>query len=496
MSLFVEVRLSMKELRQEWSGNIKGDVLAGIVVFMALIPEVIGFMIVAGVDPMIGVYATFCITLITAIFGGRPGLVSAAAGAMALVLASLVRDHGIQYMFAATILTGILQVIFGYLRIGNLLKFIPKPVMHGFVNSLGIMMFISQLEHFQGNPMLLVLGVIGIAIIYLFPKLTKKIPSPIVAIAIVTIIVLVFDIDIRTLGDMGRITSELPRFIFPNVPLNLETLSIIFPYAISLSIVGIVESLLTAQLIDEMTETSSNKNRETVAQGLANIVSGFFGGIAGCGMIGQSMVNLNYGGRGRLASAVAGTLMLSSMILFSDFITKVPVVSLSAVMVVVSLTTINWQSLKRIKRVPLTDNIVMLTTVVIVVYTHNLAYGVVTGTLLSAIFLGIKSSKVQVNKIDRNGIVYIVSGQLSFASCSDFIQAFDYQEKMKEVTIDFTNVRLWDESAVDAIDKVVIRLHKGGTKTHLIGLSPSCEALIEQCAIHNKPGSLEVVAGH
>ncbi len=486
----------MKELRQEWLGNVKGDLLAGIVVFMALIPEVIGFMIVAGVDPMIGVYATFCITLITAIFGGRPGLVSAAAGAMALVLASLVRDHGIQYMFAATILTGILQMIFGYLKIGNLSKFIPKPVMHGFVNSLGIMMFISQLEHFQGNPMLLVLGGIGIAIIYLFPKLTKKIPSPIIAIAGVTTIVLVFNIEIRTLGDMGRITSELPQFILPNVPMNFETLSIIFPYAMSLSIVGIVESLLTAQLIDEITQTSSNKNKETVAQGLANIVSGFFGGIAGCGMIGQSMVNLNYGGRGRLASAVAGTLMLSSMILFSDFITKVPVVALAAVMVIVSLTTINWQSLKRIKRVPLTDNIVMLTTVGIVVYTHNLAYGVVAGTLLSAIFLGIKSSKVQVNKIDCNGMTYIISGQLSFLSCSDFIQAFDYQETIKEVTIDFTNVRLWDESAVDAIDKVVIRLHKAGIKTNLIGLSPSCELLLEQCAIHNKSGDLEVVAGH
>lgn len=486
----------MKEFKREWLGNIKGDVLAGIVVFMALIPEVMGFMIVAGVDPMVGVYATFCITLITAIFGGRPGLVSAAAGAMALVLASLVRDYGIEYMFAATILTGILQVIFGYFKIGNLLKFIPKPVMHGFVNSLGIMMFISQLEHFRGNWILFVLGAIGIMIIYLFPKLTKKIPSPIVAITCITTIVLVFNIDIKTLGDMGRMTSELPELIIPSVPFNLETLSIIFPYAVSLSIVGIVESLLTAQLIDEMTNTPSDKNRETIAQGLANIVSGFFGGIAGCGMIGQSMLNLSYGGRGRLASAVAGTLMLSSMILFSDFMVKVPVVSLAAVMVVVSLTTINWQSFKRMKCVPLSDNLVMITTVIIVVSTHNLAYGVVAGTLLSAIFFGIKSSKVYVDKIDHNGIVYMITGQLSFASSSDFIQSFDYQEKVEEVTIDFTHVRLWDESAVDAVDKVVIRLHKNGIKTHLIGLSPACEALLEKCAIHNKPGGLEVISGH
>lgn len=227
--IFIKVRLSMKNLRQEWLGNTKGDILAGIVVFMALIPEVMGFMIVAGVDPMVGVYATFCMTMITAIFGGRPGLISAAAGAMALVLANLVRDYGIEYMFAATILTGILQVIFGYLKIGNLLKFIPKPVMHGFVNSLGMMMFISQLEHFQGNSILLLLGAIGIAIIYLFPKVTKKIPSPIVAITVVTTIVLAFKIDIKTLGDMGRLTSELPQFMIPNVPFNLETLSIIFP---------------------------------------------------------------------------------------------------------------------------------------------------------------------------------------------------------------------------------------------------------------------------
>lgn len=491
--IFIKERLCMSTLKQEWLGNIKGDVLAGIVVFMALIPEVMGFMIVAGVDPMVGVYATFCITIVTAIFGGRPGLISAAAGAMALVLASLVRDYGIEYMLAATILTGILQVIFGFLKIGNLLKFIPKPVMHGFVNSLGIMMFTSQLEHFQGNPILLILGGIGISIIYLFPKITKKIPSPIVAISVVTAIVLMFNIDIKTLGDMGRLTSDLPKFITPNVPFNFETLSIIFPYAISLSIVGIVESLLTAQLIDEITETPSQKNRETIAQGMANIVSGFFGGIAGCGMIGQSMVNLNYGGRGRLASAVAGTLMLGSMILFSDFVIKVPVVSLAAVMVVVSLTTINWQSLKRIPKVPLSDNLVMMTTVIIVVMTHNLAYGVVAGTLLSAIFQGIRSSKVYVSK---QGSTYVVNGQLSFASATDFIQAFDYEDKAEAITIDLTHARLWDESAVDAIDKVIIRLHKNGIQTILIGMSPSCEMLIDKCAIHNKPGGLETVAGH
>lgn len=483
----------MKIYRQEWFGNIKGDILAGIVVFMALIPEVMGFMIVAGVDPMVGIYASFCITVVTAIFGGRPGLISAAAGAMALVMAGLVRDYGIEYMFAATILTGALQVIFGFLKIGNLLKFIPKAVMVGFVNALGIMMFTSQLEHFNGSPVLLLLGLIGIGIIYLFPKLTKKIPSPIIAIAVVTTIVLVFKIEIPTLGDMGSISSQLPKFILPNVPFNLETLAIIFPYAISLSIVGIVESLLTAQLIDDLTETNSDKNRETVGQGLANIVSGFFGGIAGCGMIGQAMVNYNYGGRGRLSSVVAGTVLLVSMISFSSFVSQVPVIALAAVMVVVSISTVNWQAIKRIHKVPLTDTLVMLVTVVIVVMTHNLAYGVVAGTLLSLLFLGLKSSSLDVTKEDGD---YIVKGQLSFTTTSMFINSFDYQTNLNKVRIDFTNALIMDESAVDAIDKVVIKLHKLGVEAELVGLSPDCERLVEKLALHNKPGGLDMTPSH
>lgn len=483
----------MKIYRQEWFGNIKGDILAGIVVFMALIPEVMGFMIVAGVDPMVGIYASFCITVVTAIFGGRPGLISAAAGAMALVMAGLVRDYGIEYMFAATILTGALQVIFGFLKIGNLLKFIPKAVMVGFVNALGIMMFTSQLEHFNGSPVLLLLGLIGIGIIYLFPKLTKKIPSPIIAIAVVTTIVLVFKIEIPTLGDMGSISSQLPKFILPNVPFNLETLAIILPYAISLSIVGIVESLLTAQLIDDLTETNSDKNRETVGQGLANIVSGFFGGIAGCGMIGQAMVNYNYGGRGRLSSVVAGTVLLVSMISFSSFVSQVPVIALAAVMVVVSISTVNWQAIKRIHKVPLTDTLVMLVTVVIVVMTHNLAYGVVAGTLLSLLFLGLKSSSLDVTKEDGD---YIVKGQLSFTTTSMFINSFDYQTNLNKVRIDFTNALIMDESAVDAIDKVVIKLHKLGVEAELVGLSPDCERLVEKLALHNKPGGLDMTPSH
>lgn len=322
----------MKNYKQQWFGNITGDILGGIVVFMALIPEIMGFCIVAGVNPMVGVYTSFCMTLMTSFFGGRPGLISAAAGSMALVLASLVREYGIEYMFAATILTGIIQIILGYCKVGNLMKFVPRPVMLGFVNALGIMMFQSQIEHFSGSLILIVLVLGGISIIYLFPKLTKKIPSPIVAIAVIFIVVTVFRLDVKTVGDMGNISSSLPRFLIPNIPFTVETLQIILPYAISLSIIGILESLLTAQLVDEMTDTGSDKNQECVGQGLGNVVTGFFGGIAGCGMIGQTMVNINYGGRGRLSTLVAGSSMLVAVIAFTKVVAKVPIVALASVL--------------------------------------------------------------------------------------------------------------------------------------------------------------------
>lgn len=487
----------MRQNKTEWLGNIKGDLLAGIVVCMALIPEAIGFSIVAGVDPMVGVYASFCMSLITSIFGGRPGLISAAAGATALVLASLVRDHGVEYLFAATILTGIIQVVLGYLKIGNLMKFIPKPVMIGFVNALGILMLQSQLGHFKGPSILLVLGAIGVAIIYLLPKLTKAIPSPIVAIITLTIIVSVFNIDIKTLGDMGKITNELPKFLIPNVKFNMETLMIIFPYSISVALVGIVESLLTAQLVDDLTDTPSDKNRECVGQGLGNVVAGFCGGIAGCGMIGQTIINNNYGGRGRLSTLTAGTAMLFSVIILNKFVVQIPVVSLAAVMVVVSISTFNWESIKRITKVPKSDTVVMVSTVIVVLLTHNLAYGVIVGIIISAIAFASKISEINVQKHEVHGYIkYEVKGQLFFASTTKFMNSFDYNEKNTSIDIDFTNVKVWDESAVDAIDKVVIKYHKNSTETNLIGLSDNCLALIDDMAIHNKPGGLEMVSGH
>lgn len=487
----------MKEIRKEWFGNIKGDLLAGIVVCMALIPEAIGFSIVAGVDPMIGVYASFCMSLIISIFGGRTGMISAAAGAMALVLASLVKEHGIEYMLAATVLTGVFQVILGFLKIGNLLKFIPRPVMIGFVNALGIMMFKSQLPYFKGSFILLILGVIGITIIYLLPKLTRAVPSPIISIIIVTLIVVIFKIDVTTLGDMGKINSELPKFLMPNIPFNMETFKIILPYAISLSLVGLVESLLTAQLIDDLTDTPSDKNRECVGQGLANITCGFFGGIAGCGMIGQTLINHNYGGRGRLSTLASGTAMLISVIVLNKFVVQIPVVALGSVMVVVSITTFNWSSIKRLSKVPKTDTVVMLSTVVVVLLTHNLAYGVILGIILSALFFASKISEIKVKKIKEDTIItYVAQGQLFFASTLKFLDSFDFTEEIKLVNVDLSKVKIWDESAVDAIDKVVLKFHKNGVKTNLIGMSNQCVELVDKMAVHNKPGGLEVSSSH
>ena len=481
----------MTSLKSEWTENIKGELIAGIVVSMALIPSSIGFSLLAGVDPMFGVYGTFCVTLMTSIFGGRPGLISGSAGAMALVLASLVRSNGVEYMLAATVLTGILQVVLGVFKIGNLMKFIPKPVMIGFVNALGILMFTSQLDNLKGRPVLTVLAVLGVAIIYLLPKLNEKIPAPIVAIAVITIIATVFKMDLKVLGDMGNITNSLPRFLLPNIPVNFETLKIIFPYALSLSLVGIVESLLTAQLIDEITDTPSDKNRECVGQGLANMVVGLFGGIAGCGMIGQSILNLKYGGRGRLSTLTSGTAMLLAIILLNKLVVTIPVVAFTSVMIVIAISTFNWTSIKRVKKVPKTDTLVMLSTVLIVLLTDNLAYGVVVGVILSAIIFASNMSEVEVEKnTDGRMREYKVNGELFFASSESFVDSFDYLEDVKEVNIDFSNTRVRDESAVDAIDKVVIRFHKNGVKTNLIGLSDKCLKMVDKMAVHDKPGGL------
>lgn len=384
----------MQQYKKEWFGNIRGDILAGIVVCLALFPEVVGFMIVAGVEPIVGIYATFFITAAAAFFGARTGLISAAAGSVALVLANLVAEHGVNYLFAATILAGVIQVVLGAAKVGKVMRYIPQPVMLGFVNGLGIMMFLSQVNHFKGNPILLVLGALGIAIIFLMPKVTKKIPAPIISIIVITMIVLGLDLNVQMLGDLGKISSDLPSFSIPKVPMNVETLRIIFPTALSVAIVGLLESLLTAQLVDESTNTPSNKNQESISQGIGNMLSGFFGGIAGCGMIGQTVINISYGGIGRLATFLSGFFMLTSVVLLNGIVVQIPIIALAAVMVVVSYETIDWSSVRQLTSVPKRDSVVMLLTVAIVVFTHNLAYGVVAGTLVSIALTNIQTISI------------------------------------------------------------------------------------------------------
>ena len=369
--------------KKDWFGNIRGDVLAGLVVALALIPEAIAFSIIAGVDPKVGLYASFCIAVVIAFVGGRPGMISAATGAMALLMVTLVKSHGLEYLLAATLLTGVLQIIIGYLKLGSLMSFVSRSVVTGFVNALAILIFMAQLpELINVTWHVYALTAGGLGIIYLFPLLPrvgKIIPSPLVCILFISAITVYLGLDVRTVGDMGDLPDTLPIFLWPDVPLNLETLSIIFPYAAALAIVGLLESLMTATIIDELTDTSSDKNRECKGQGIANISAGLMGGMAGCAMIGQSVINVKSGGRGRLSTLVAGLVLLVMVVFLNDWVAMIPMAALVAVMIMVSIGTFDWRSIRNLKTNPLSSSIVMLSTVVVVVWTHNLAYGVFVG---------------------------------------------------------------------------------------------------------------------
>ena len=472
-------------LKKEWFGNVRQDVLAGMVVAIALIPEAIGFSILAGVDPMVGLYASFCIAIITAFAGGRPGLISAATGAMALVLAGLVREYGVQYMLAATILAGIFQIIMGALKIGNLLRFIPKPVMTGFVNALGILIFKAQLTYFTGQGVTMYLLVaVGIGIIYFFPKLNKTLPAPLVAIIVLTIVTIVTGMEVTRIGDMGNIVGVLPSFSLPEVTFGLETLKIIAPFSLSLAIVGLAESMLTARLLDELTDTKSNKNRECMGQGLANIVAGFFGGMAGCAMIGQSVINYKSGGRGRLSTLTAGVFLMILIVVLNNWVVLIPVAALVAVMIIVSIATFDWSSIKRIAKVPKSDTAVMLSVVAIVFVTENLAYGVIIGIILSSVFFVNKISKVKVEKTgSENNIKYRCWGQLFFASTTNFLEQFDYDISDQMIELDLTHVKFWDESAGDAFDKLISKYSERRVRVKIQGLSEACEKLLERTSL-------------
>ncbi|SDN10081.1 sulfate permease, SulP family [Psychrobacillus sp. OK028] len=467
----------MQTIQQQWFGNIRGDILSGIVVALALIPEAIAFSIIAGVDPMVGLYASFSIAVIIAFVGGRPGMISAATGAMALVMVNLVADHGLNYLLAATILTGIIQIFLGVFKIAKLMRFIPNSVMIGFVNALAILIFMAQVPHILGEGIITYVFVaVTLVIVYTVPRFIKGIPAPLIAIIILTAITFIFGIELKTIGDLGTITQSLPSFFLPDVPFTLETLQIILPYSLALAVVGLLESLLTAQIVDDMTDTKSDKNREARGQGIANFVTGFFGGMAGCAMIGQSMINVKSGGRGRLSTLVAGVFLIFLIIVLGNLVVDIPMPVLVGIMIMVCIGTFDWGSFKYLVTAPRPDALVMITTVAIVVYTDNLAIGVLVGVILSALFFVASISRVKITEQDG---IYIIEGPLFFASTQNFVQTIE-QATVDQITIDLSSSHLWDESSVGAIVKVVSKLEEQGKIVTVKGMNPASELLYQK----------------
>ncbi|MCE9665835.1 SulP family inorganic anion transporter [Halomonas sp. M5N1S17] len=492
-----------ESIKQTWFSNIKGDTLAGIVVALALIPEAIAFSIIAGVDPKVGLYASFCIAVVIAFTGGRPGMISAATGAMALLMVTLVRDHGLEYLLAATLLTGVLQIVAGYLRLAELMRFVSRSVVTGFVNALAILIFMAQLPELTNVTWhVYVMTLAGLGIIYLFPyvpKIGKSIPSPLVCIVVLTGVYLLSGMEIRTVGDMGELPDSLPMFLWPDVPLNFETLWIILPYSLMLTVVGLLESMMTATIVDDLTDTTSDKNRECKGQGIANIGSGLLGGMAGCAMIGQSVINVKSGGRGRLSTLVAGVLLLILVVFLSDWVSLIPMAALVAVMIMVSIGTFSWASIRDLKQHPMSTNIVMLATVVVTVLTHNLAIGVFVGVLLAAMNFANKVGNILYIGSDEadegNRRVYKVVGQVFFASSERFGNAFDFKETVQKVTIDLSRAHFWDITAVQTLDRVVIKFRREGTEVELIGLNEASATIVDRYAVHDDPAAVEKLMG-
>jgi sulfate permease, SulP family len=488
--------MSSSPLRRDWLSNVRGDLLAGLVVALALIPEAIAFSIIAGVDPKVGLYASFSIAVIIAFTGGRPGMISAATGAMALVMVTLVKEHGLQYLLAATVLTGIVQIVAGWLQLGSLMRFVSRSVITGFVNALAILIFMAQLPELTNvSWVVYAMTAAGLAIVYGFPRLTKSVPSPLVAIVVLTAASLALGLDIRTVGDMGQLPDSLPVFLLPDVPLDWQTLRIIAPYSVTLAMVGLLESMMTASIVDDLTDTPSNKNRECVGQGIANIATGFIGGMAGCAMIGQSVINVKSGGRGRLSTLVAGLFLLILVVFLGDWVARIPMAALVAVMIMVSIGTFSWDSLRKLREHPPSSSIVMIATVVVTVATHDLAKGVFVGVLLSGIFFAHKVGRVL--RVDRNlsddgrTRTYSVVGQVFFASAETLTAAFDFKEVIDQVVIDVSRAHFWDITAVSALDKVVLKFRREGAGAEVIGLNEASATMVDRFAVHDKPGAVE-----
>jgi SulP family sulfate permease len=486
-----------------WFSNIRGDLVAGLVVALALIPEAIAFSIIAGVDPKVGLYASFTMAVTIAFSGGRPGLISAATGAMALLLVTLVKNHGLEYLLAATLLTGLIQLILGILKVGSVMRFVSKSVITGFVNALAILVFMAQLRELNFNVpgvnwLSYAMVACGLAIIYFFPRITKSIPSPLICILVLTVLAIAFKLDVRRVGDLGKLPETLPFLMWPKVPFNLETLSIILPYSLSLAVVGLLESLMTAQILDELTDTPSDKNREARGQGIANIVTGLFGGMAGCAVVAQSIINVKSGGRNRLSCLAAGVFLIVMILLLGDWVNQIPMPALVAVMIMICIGTFSWASFANLKKHPLTTNVVMISTVITVVWTHNLAIGVGVGVLLASVFFARKVAQVIRITSTRDGETrtYVVRGQVFFASSDTFIAAFDFKEVLAKVVIDVSASHFWDLTSVGALDKVVLKFRREGTEVEIFGMNEATATLVDQLGTHNKPGALDRMLEH
>ena len=490
-------------VKRDWLSNVRGDVLAGIVVALALIPEAIAFSIIAGVDPKVGLYASFCIAVIIAFVGGRPGMISAATGAMALLMVTLVKDHGLEYLLVATLLTGVLQIFAGFLKLGELMRFVSRSVVTGFVNALAILIFMAQLPELTNVTWhVYAMTAAGLGIIYLFPYIPtigKILPSPLVCIVVITLVSMFLGLDIRTVGDMGELPDTLPIFLWPDVPLTLETLQIVLPYSIGLAVVGLLESMMTATIVDDLTDTTSDRNKECKGQGIANIGAGLFGGMAGCAMIGQSIINVKSGGRGRLSTFIAGSFLIIMVVFLDEWLRLIPMAALVAVMIMVSIGTFSWTSVKDLKKNPLSSNVVMISTVIVVVATHNLAIGVLVGVLLATLFFANKIGRFMVVKANHDEsndkITYEVVGQVFFASAEQFIASFDFKNAVSNVVIDLTHAHFWDITGVSSLDKVVIKFRREGATVNIIGMNSATETVIDKFGVHNNPEEVEKLLG-
>ena len=485
--------MTVQNYRTQWFSNLgdaRRDVLAGIVVALALIPEAMGFSVISGVDPRVRLFAPVAIALVISFLGGRPAMISAATAAVAVVVTPLVREHGVDYLFAATILMGLIQIAAGFLRLDLVMQFVSRSVITGFVNALAILIFMAQLPQLTGvtwHSYALVAG--GLAIIYLLPRVTKAVPSPLVAILVLAGICIAMGLPVRSVGVMGRVPEGLPSLVLPHVPLTFETLRIILPYSLTMAAVGLLESLLTAQIVDDMTDTDSDKRRECVGQGGANIAAALVGGMGGCAMIGQSVINVTSGGRKRLSTLTAGLFLLFLLAVLGPVVGRIPMPALVAVMIMVSIGTFSWNSIPNLRRHPPTSSIVMLVTVAVVVATRDLAQGVLAGVLLSGVFFAGKVRRLfAVERIEEAGAIrYRVTGQIFFASVDRFTRAF-LPEQGRSVVIDVSAAHFWDISGVGALDKIVARLRRDGSAVEVIGYNQASADLVDRFALHDKTG--------